>query len=57
MQRHYLHGLVSQIIVDREKAVISGPKAAIAAAVTSGDVKTEVRTFVREWRTRQDSNL
>ncbi len=56
MQRRYVHGLVSEIVVDREKAVIAGPKAAIAAAITSGAYKSEVRSFVREWRTRRDSN-
>ncbi|HEY5237419.1 MAG TPA: recombinase family protein [Rhizomicrobium sp.] len=57
MQRRYIHGLVSEIVVDREKAVISGPRAAIAAAITAGTHNSEVRSFVREWRTRQDSNL
>lgn len=56
MQRHYVHGLVTQIVVDKEKAVMSGPKAAIAAAVTAPDKMGEVRTFVREWRARRDSN-
>ena len=57
LQRRYVRGLVSEIIVDREKAVITGPKAAIAAAVTAGAIKSEVPTFVREWRARKDSNL
>ena len=57
VQRRYVRGLVSEIVVDREKAIIAGPKAAIGAAITSGDLKSEVRTSVREWRTRQDSNL
>jgi hypothetical protein len=35
LQRRYVRGLVSNIVVGREKAVISGPKAAIAAAVTT----------------------
>lgn len=56
MQRRYVHGLVSEIRVDREKAVIAGPSAALAAAVTAGTYKSEVRSFVREWRTRRDSN-
>ena len=50
MQRRYVHGLVSEIVVDREKAVIAGPRAAIAAAITSGNCKEGVRSFVREWR-------
>ena len=57
LQRRYVRGLVSEIIVDRDKAVISGPKAAIAAAITAGDIKTEVLSSVREWRARKDSNL
>jgi hypothetical protein len=56
IQRRYVHGLVTEILVDREKAVVSGPKAAIAAAVTSPDKMGEVRSFVREWRAGQDSN-
>ena len=57
LQRRYVRGLVSEIIVDREKATISGPPAAIAAAITAPDKLGEVRTFVREWRARKDSNL
>jgi site-specific DNA recombinase len=57
LKRRYVRGLVSNIIVDREKAVISGPPAAIAAAITRGSFSDEVRSSIREWRTRQDSNL
>jgi hypothetical protein len=56
VQRRYVHGLVSEIVVDREKAVISGPRAAIAAAVTAGAYNGEVRSFVREWRTGRDES-
>ena len=56
MRRRYVRGLVSQIVVDKKKAVISGPNAALAAAVTTERLNGEVRTFVREWRTGQDSN-
>ena len=56
LQRRYVHGLVSEIVVDRDKAIISGPHAAIAAAVTSGALDKEVRTFVREWRPQGESN-
>jgi len=38
------------ILVDREKAVISGPKAAIATAIAAQTLNGEVRSFVREWR-------
>ena len=57
IQRRYVRGLVSEIRVDAERAVISGPRAAIAAAVTSGTLSDRVPTFVRDWRARQDSNL
>ena len=53
MQRRNVHGLVSEILVDREKAVLSGPKAAIAAQVPNG----EVRSFVREWRRGQSGEI
>jgi len=56
MQRRYVHGLVSEILVDREKAVISGPNATIAAAIAAQALNGEVRSFVRDWRTGQDSN-
>jgi hypothetical protein len=51
-----VRGLVLQIAVDRDKAVISVPHDALAAAVSSGVLPDKVRTFEREWRTRQDSN-
>lgn len=56
IQRRYVHGLVSEIRVDAEKIVISGSRAAIAAAVTAGQLTGAVPTFVRDWRTGQDSN-
>jgi site-specific DNA recombinase len=57
LQRRYVRGLVSEIIVDREKAVITGPQEALATAVSAGAFPDKVRTFEREWRTRKDSNL
>ncbi len=57
LQKRYVHGLVSEIIVDRERAVISGPREAVAAAVSAPDKLGGVLGSVREWRTRQDSNL
>ncbi len=57
VQRRYVHGLVSEIRIDAEKAVICGSRAAIASAVTSGELAGRVPTFVRDWRARQDSNL
>ena len=56
VQKRYARGLVSEIVVDRDKAVISGPPAAIAAAVSAGALEGGVRTSVREWRARRDSN-
>ncbi len=56
LQRRYVRGLVSQIVVGREKAFISGSKTTIASAITAGEVNTEVRSFVREWRSQPDSN-
>ena len=56
LQKRYIHGLVSEIVVDREKAVIPGPRAAVAAAVSAPDSLGGVRTSIREWRTGQDSN-
>ena len=57
VKRCYVRGLVSQIVVDKEMAVISGPPAAVAAAATSGALSAEFRGFVREWWAQQDSNL
>jgi hypothetical protein len=56
LNRRYVRGLISDIVVDRERAVLSGPRAAIAAKVTSGDFDGKVLTSVWEWRTGQDSN-
>jgi len=54
LQKRYVHGLVSEIVVDREKAVISGPRAAIAAAVSAPDGPPGgVRSSIREWRSAQ----
>src|SRR6185437_6215417 len=56
LQKRYVHGLVTEIVVSKETAMISGPPLALAAAVASPDKLGEVRSFVREWRTRRDSN-
>lgn len=55
LKRRYVQGLVSDIVVNREKTIISGRRAAIAATVTAGDVDGRVRTLARDWRTGQDS--
>ncbi len=57
LQKRYVHGLVTKTVVNSVTATISGPPLALAAAVTAPDKLEEVRTFEREWRTRQDSNL
>lgn len=49
LQKRYVHGLISEIVVDRDKAIISGPPAAIAAAITAGVLDGGVRTSVRGW--------
>lgn len=51
-----MRGLVASIAVDHQKAVITGPKAATAAAITAGAVNGGVRTFVRKWRAGQDED-
>jgi hypothetical protein len=56
LKRRYVRGLVSNIVVDRDKAVISGPPAAIAAAVTAGSFKQEVRSSIRDWRADGESH-
>jgi site-specific DNA recombinase len=56
LQKRYVHGLVTEIVVNSETATISGQPLALAAAVASPDKLGEVRSFVREWRTRRDSN-
>src|SRR5207342_1699120 len=53
LQKRYVHGLVSEIVVDREKAVISGPREAVAAAVSTPDKLGGVLGSVREWRRAQ----
>ena len=57
LQKRYVHGLVSKIVVSREKAVVSGPPQALAAAASDPERLSGVRGFVREWWARQDSNL
>ncbi|HEX9159436.1 MAG TPA: hypothetical protein VF835_04340, partial [Rhizomicrobium sp.] len=57
LKRRYLRGLVSNIVLNREKAIVTGPSSVIAASVTSGDLDTPVLTSVRDWRTGADSNV
>lgn len=53
LKRRYVRGLVSEIILNREKAVITGPN---AATRTSGDFDTPFLTPVRERCTGAVSN-
>jgi site-specific DNA recombinase len=55
-QRRYVRGLVSNIVVNRELAVITGPHAAIASYASNPDRLPTVPGLVREWRPRPDSN-
>ena len=63
LKKRYVRAFVSEIIVGKSEIVISGPKDALAEAV-AGEPLTHlaaasgpVRSLVREWRTRKDSNL
>ena len=56
LQRRYVRGLVSNIVVNHDQAVVSGPKEALAAALSTGTVNPGVLTFVRDWRSQPDSN-
>ena len=53
LQKRYVHGLVSEIVVDQEKTVISGPREAVAAAVSAPAKLGGVLGSVREWRSAQ----
>ncbi|MDB5397578.1 MAG: hypothetical protein JWM91_5084 [Rhodospirillales bacterium] len=49
-QRRYVRGLVSNIVVNRELAVITGPRAALASYASNPDRIPAVPGLVREWR-------
>ena len=50
--------LVSRVDVGKQNIMVTGPKAALAMALKAGNgSKEEVPSFVRDWCTRQDSNL
>ena len=53
LQKRYVHGLVSEIVVGPDSAVISGPSAAVGLAVSSPEQLAGVRSLVREWRSAQ----
>jgi hypothetical protein len=48
--RRYVRGLVSNIVVNRELAVITGPRAALASYASNPDRIPAVPGLVREWR-------
>ena len=63
LKKRYVRAFVSEIVVGKSEIMISGPKDALAEAI-SGEPLTHlaaasgpVRSLVREWRTREDSNL
>jgi len=54
MQRRYVRGLVFDIVVEKEKVVVTEPHDALASAISAGDFNEKVRSSVREWRTALD---
>ena len=63
LKKRYVRAFVSEIVVGKSEIVISGPKDALAEAI-AGEPLTHlaaasgpVRSLVREWRARKDSNL
>ena len=56
LQRRYVRGLVSEIIVNRETAIISGPRSAVAACASDPAKLGVVPGSVREWRPQGESN-
>ena len=56
LQRRYVRGLVSEIVVNRELATIAGPARAIAASVSDPASLGMVPGSVREWRPQGESN-
>ncbi len=50
--------IVSHVDIDEKQIKITGSKAALASAVQADkSLNKEVPGFVRDWCTRQDSNL
>ena len=62
LRKRYIRAFVSEIIVGKSQIIISGPKDALAEAVSTENLahvaaaSGPVRSFIREWRTRRDSN-
>ncbi len=58
LRQGYVRMLVGEVVIDSENVVIRGSKKALEHAVFAGEhARDGVLTFIREWRTRQDSNL
>jgi DNA invertase Pin-like site-specific DNA recombinase len=57
LKKRYVRAFVSEIVVGKSEIVISGPKDALAEAVSSDNLANvaaasgPVRSFIREWRT------
>ena len=56
LQRRYLRGLVADVVVNKELAVISGPQNALAACASNPDRLGTVPGSVREWCALGESN-
>ena len=63
LKKRYVRAFVSEIVVGKSEIVISGPKDALAEAIAGEPLvhvaaaSGPVRSLVREWRARKDSNL
>ena len=57
-RKAYLRSIVYAIEVDDKVTRIHGSKASLEQAVIAGEqIGKGIRSFIRKWRTRQDSNL
>ncbi len=58
MRRAYVRAFVGEVAMTREALTIRGPNRALELAVAGGEPgDDQVRTFMGDWRARQDSNL
>ena len=58
VRRRYVRAFVGEVVMSREQIIIRGPNRALELAA-AGEMPADdkVRTFMGEWRARQDSNL
>ena len=58
VRRRYVRAFVGEVVMSREQIVIRGPNRALELAA-AGEMPADdkVRTYMGDWRTRQDSNL